>query len=194
VDLAEEWKPLVYKGVETDKLISNSGQVKDAASGVLRQLCDNGGGYLSVLVYSYKIGRQHRSKREYIHRLVAMHFLDNPQDLPQVNHIDCDKSNNRVNNLEWVSGSKNIKEAHKSGRMLKRTTFADIQILTKDAVIYLYTQVKLYKEGISATARNMGIARTTASSIINKRSRWDITNELDELFKNRLTSNSITTN
>jgi len=43
------------------------------------------------------------------HRLVALLFLDNPNSLPEVNHIDFDKSNNNVDNLEWISRSDNMK-------------------------------------------------------------------------------------
>jgi hypothetical protein len=44
-----------------------------------------------------------------VHRLVALLFIDNPHNYPEVNHIDFDKTNNKIENLEWVSHSDNSK-------------------------------------------------------------------------------------
>ena len=67
-------------------------------------------GYLYV-----EIGR----KKYKVHRLVAKYFLPNPNNLPQVNHIDCDKSNNNVENLEWVTNRENYEHALKMGTFSK---------------------------------------------------------------------------
>ena len=50
-------------------------------------------------------------KRMYIHRLVAIAFIDNPENLPQVNHKDWNKENNCVDNLEWCDNSYNNKHS-----------------------------------------------------------------------------------
>lgn len=64
------------------------------------------------IVYLSKDGKQ---KTITVHRLVALTFIENPLNLPQVNHIDGDKTNNQVNNLEWCDNSYNQIHAHKTG-------------------------------------------------------------------------------
>ncbi len=54
------------------------------------------------------LSKDGKSKTVRVHRLVAMAFVPNPNDLPQVNHIDGDKTNNHADNLEWVDNSGNI--------------------------------------------------------------------------------------
>lgn len=74
--------------------------------GKLLKIHDNGKGYLKVDLC--KDGKQ---KRFFIHRLVAGTFIENPNNLPQVNHINGNKKDNRVENLEWVTASTNVNHA-----------------------------------------------------------------------------------
>lgn len=50
-----------------------------------------------------------------LHRLVAKAFIPNPQELPEVNHKDGNKQNNRVDNLEWITRHQNARHAHNNG-------------------------------------------------------------------------------
>ena len=54
-------------------------------------------------------------KTESIHRLVALAFIDNPEGKPEVNHINCIRSDNRVENLEWITHQENIDYTVKCG-------------------------------------------------------------------------------
>lgn len=67
-------------------------------------------GYLVVMLY----GSKSRTTCK-VHRLVAKAFISNPENKPEVNHIDGDKSNNYVDNLEWVTGSENKAHAYSIG-------------------------------------------------------------------------------
>lgn len=60
----------------------------------------------------YRLSKNNKKKMFYAHRLVAENFIDNPNNYEVVNHIDGNKLNNNVNNLEWVTYSENTKHAH----------------------------------------------------------------------------------
>jgi hypothetical protein len=61
----------------------------------------------------YRLSSNNNKKMFYAHRLVAEHFIPNPENLPVVNHKDGNKLNNHISNLEWVSYSKNAEHFHK---------------------------------------------------------------------------------
>lgn len=106
----EKWKAIENTNGLLE--VSDAGRVRSWLRGtpyVLKAQSDKKG-YLRLRV---TINREKRSYK--IHREVARAFLPNPQNLPQVNHIDGNKNNNCVNNLEWVTNKENANHAIKSG-------------------------------------------------------------------------------
>lgn len=67
-------------------------------------------GYFTVTLY-----KNNQEVKLYIHRLVALAFIPNPHNKPEVNHIDGDKTNNHASNLEWVTSSENSYHASNTG-------------------------------------------------------------------------------
>lgn len=91
-------------------MVSNTGEVMAADTKRRVNLSDNGSGYKQA-----QIMRKCKRYTKYVHRLVAECFLDNPNGLPEVNHLDGDKANNNVNNLEWCTRSENQIHAIRNG-------------------------------------------------------------------------------
>ena len=94
------------KGYEGLYEVSNHGNVRSLKYGKIRYLkpANNGNGY-----YFVNLSKNGIVKSFKVHRLVANAFIDNPLNLPQINHIDEDKTNNKVENLEWCNGRYNTR-------------------------------------------------------------------------------------
>lgn len=90
-------------------VVSNTGRVRREHS-VKDKIPQERNGYLSVDLYS-----DGKRKTKSVHRLVAETFLPNPDNKPEVNHIDGNKYNNDVSNLEWVSSKENCRHAWDNG-------------------------------------------------------------------------------
>lgn len=76
-------------------------------------------GYVRIRIENKEIGNVVRTT---LHRLVAEAFVPNPDNKPQVNHIDLNKQNNCASNLEWATGSENMKHAYSNGVGVKELT------------------------------------------------------------------------
>lgn len=116
----EEWRP--YR-LNPMYLVSNYGKVKSlyksqrlGDSGNLLSAKPDNNGYPRVSLIVPDPGKYDNRKLCYLHRLVAQTFIENPNNLPEVNHIDGNKLNSHVDNLEWVTHQENIQKAWDNGQ------------------------------------------------------------------------------
>lgn len=112
----EEFKKIIYCNdkLKSLYLISNYGRVFSLQKNKFLKNLDNAKGYKYVY-----LNNKNYTQKAYIHRLVALHFLQNKEHKPFINHKDCNPSNNNVSNLEWVTHKENMEYASNLGRFNK---------------------------------------------------------------------------
>jgi len=127
--MEEIWKTIVKNGENTQYQISNIGRVKSLKYGKEKIMRLEFGrvGY-------YKIRIWHNNKRyfDYVHRLVAEYFLPNFNNKMQINHIDHNKKNNKICNLELVTNKENMqkyKEYFNINKIKKASKLSDKKVL-----------------------------------------------------------------
>lgn len=153
----EEWRSI--NGFD-HYIVSNMGNVKNVITGnIIGKKTSN--------KYQYKrIKLSQDGKKLFIdvHRLVAETFIPNPEKLEVVNHINGDKSDNRVENLEWCTRSYNQLHAYKTGLQKVRTgEQVGSSKLTKENVQYIKSHYKKYDKEFNAyaLARKFGVTNST---------------------------------
>ena len=172
---SEVWKDVAgYEGVyqvsnlgrvrSVDRLVQYSDGRKYTYKGKMIKLAENKnrGGYLYV-----RLSHNQRKVLKSLHRLVAETFIENSGNKPEVNHIDGDKGNNKVSNLEWVTSKENSEHAVKnglipSGQDSYQAAFSNNQVRDMR---------KQYKGGFRLTdlAEKFGVNPSTMHSILNYR-------------------------
>lgn len=127
--MKEEWRDI--EGIEGKYQVSNLGRVKSLDYGIMKPH-KNQSGYLQVFPYENGVRKSYL-----VHRLVACAFIDNPDNLLQVNHKDQNKLNNCVSNLEWCNNQYNSRYSrarkvgcYKDGELIK--VYDCIQDVKKD--------------------------------------------------------------
>lgn len=146
----------------TDYMISNCGDVMSKKTNKLLTPQKDKKGYLRI-----SIGYNPRVTKK-IHRLVAIAFIRNPNNLPQVNHKDTNKSNNYVLNLEWCDNQTNITHAKNNG-LLKSPTGSDHYraILSEKDVLDIRSKVTTKRSDL---AEQYGVSIATIKDIRLRRS------------------------
>ena len=126
-----------------DYAVTIDGDVISIKSNKSLRSHDNGHGYKTVCLCI-----DGKPKTYYVHRLVASAFVENPNDYPEVNHIDEDRGNNRAENLEWCTSKYNKNYGRRAERFGRRRG---------RPVVCLETGQVFYSGGDAG--RNMGIRR-----------------------------------
>ena len=105
----EIWKDLPE--YEDKYMVSNQGRVYSKGRKKILTMKNNHDGYLRIQIYA----GNNTCRFVSTHRLVALAFIDNPENKPFINHKDGNKANNTVSNLEWVTQKENIIHAWETG-------------------------------------------------------------------------------
>ena len=179
----EIWKDI--EGYQGHYQVSNFGRVKSLAR--LRKYKSNG---LSkhkglILIPSitrkgyYSVGLSKDSKRKTfkVHRLVALAFIPNPENKPQVNHDNGIKTDNHVDNLEWNTGSENVVHSLKhlkckraSGEKTAMAKLTEKEVLEIRRLYKIYDEAEKYSPINLAQKYNLKSSGTIISII--KRETW----------------------
>ena len=142
---AETWRDVV--GYEDQYEVSSFGNVRRKIQNL--KLNSSVHGY-----YNVSLSKNGECTTKLVHRLVAEAFLDNSECKEQVNHKDCNKLNNEINNLEWVTPQENITHAVLNERQRdQRGEDNNMSKLTEKDVLFImklkksgYTTYKIHKE------------------------------------------------
>ena len=119
---------------------------------------------MSYAYLAYELCHAGERKPVKAHRLVAATFIPNPENKPQVNHIDGDKLNNQVNNLEWVTHRENIQHAYDTGLMPIGTAKTNSKLTNLDVhYIIWWDEAGMTNREIATT---LGVGKSTVGLVL----------------------------
>ena len=183
----EVWKDII--GYETFYQVSNFGNVRsldrivNKPNGVsyMRKgkICKQSKSNLGYMTVGFTVNNVKVNK--YVHRLVAETFITNWFNHPQVNHVDCDKTNNRMYNLEWCTNSENHIHATKNGLNklhLHRVAYSGEKsgrsLLTKEQVLEIKQKYIPYKYSAKKLSKEYDVSESCITHILNNTSWKEI--------------------
>lgn len=164
--VVEEWK--LIEGC-TGYEISDLGRIRSLKFnnyGRVIKLWKTKGGYSCAFLW-----KEGRPKTKDVHRLVAIHFVSNPENKREVNHINGNKIDNRAENLQWVSPSENQQHAISLGLRKDRGEDSINSKLTERQVIEIRELYRASKITYKEISKTFGIHRDYVGLLI-RRERW----------------------
>lgn len=162
--MEEIWKEII--GFEKYYKISNTGKILSLRTNKIVKQSKNLKGYLIFLLKG-----DFRTKQCIrIHRQVAIHFIQNTDNLPQVNHKDMDKENNNDWNLEWCTNKENALHSWENGRTALKAHEVYNAKFTKEQIIQIRNLLEDKNLTHKEIAQRFNCARCTITAINTKRS------------------------
>lgn len=165
--MKEVWKEIEYSGY----FISNFGRLKGRSGKILKTRLNKRTGYLDICLRPN--GRKEKAKCLKIHRLVAKAFILNPNNFVIINHIDGNKLNNNVSNLEWCTESQNTQHAYNLKLIVPLKWYENERSkLTKEDVEWIRNNYIPFDKnfGCRKLAKKFKVSHVVVSDIItNKR-------------------------
>lgn len=173
----EQWKAIEgYEGIfevsdygrvrSLDRLSANGRQLKGKMMSVSRK-GKKENEYMQVGLMKEKKQRTHN-----LHRLVAIAFIPNPENKPEVNHLDGDKTNNHVSNLSWVTRKEQMEHASETGLMLVGGMSQNSKLTDVEAKYIREVYVEGHLEfSAKALSEKFSISTRTITAIANGTAR-----------------------
>lgn len=153
--MKEVWKDI--EGYEGLYQVSNLGRVHSLYKNLILKGSEDSWGYLQVKLYKNGI----KSNKK-MHRLVAQAFIPNPENKPEVNHIDEDKTNNKLSNLEWSTAKENSNHGTRTERMAKTRSIPILATNLKTGESKEYYSTK-------ECARQLGLDKSNIAKVLKGR-------------------------
>ena len=150
--MEEIWKDI--EGYEGLYQVSNMGNVRSLNYNQTREIKvlkpSNNRGYKLVV-----LSKNGKSKTYQVHRLVALHFIPNPNSLSIINHKNEDKTNNCVDNLEWCSQEYNINYGNRNKKVRYKLSKPIIQLTPNNEIVKKWDGLTVIKQELGFSVGNI---------------------------------------